>query len=87
MSQINLPSFLSVRRLQTALPHSFFESNQDLFFFFFWSPYSQERMPKILLCCLVVTDGESQEIAPVPLLGTLAVPGTCDCVTTLAEKK
>lgn len=44
-------------------------------------------MPKILLCCLVVTDGESHEIAPVPLLGTLAVPGTCDCVTTLAEKK
>lgn len=70
MSQIDLPSFLSVRRLQTPLLHSFFESNQDIFFFL--SPYSQERMPKNVLSCLVVTDGESHEIAPVPLLDMLA---------------
>lgn len=54
MSQINLPSFLSVRRLQTALPHSFFESNQDLFFFFFLEsllPGTNAKDFALLLSC------------------------------------
>lgn len=51
MSQINLPSFLSVRRLQTPLLHSFFESNQDLFFQESLLPGTNAKDFALLLSC------------------------------------
>lgn len=51
MSQINLPSFLSVRRLQTPLLHSFFESNQVLFFLESLLPGTNAKDFALLLSC------------------------------------